>query len=61
MEKAQIYKNVWYCAYQRRQQARIAEDWERYYSEHQTVLMCLKIAKWQKFDTEKSKYLKSWD
>jgi len=60
-EKDKIFRNIWCCAYQRRQQARIAEDWERYYGEHQTVLMCLKIAKWEKFDTEKSKHLKRWD
>ena len=57
-EKAQIYRNVWQCAYQRRHAARVAEDWERYYGEQQTVLMCLKIAKWTVFDSEKERYLK---
>jgi len=54
-EKDKIFKNVWQCAYQRRHAARVAEDWERYYGEQQTVLMCLKIAKWTVFDTDKRK------
>ena len=57
-EKAQIYKNVWCCAYQRRHNAKLKQDWELYNREHQTLLMCLKIAKWTQFDTEKPNYLK---
>jgi hypothetical protein len=55
-EKAKIYYNVWCCAYQRRYIYR--DDPERYQREHETLLMCLKIAKWNKFDTEKPKHLK---
>ena len=58
VEKAKIYKNVWTCAYRRRYEAQVKKDWERYDREHQTVLMCLKIAKWTVFDTEKPHYLK---
>jgi len=29
-------------------------DWELYDREHQTVIMCLKIAKWVKFDSDKT-------
>lgn len=54
-EKAQIYKNVWCCAYRRRHAAKLKEDWDLYQREHQTLLMCLKIAKWTVFDTEKRK------
>jgi len=57
-EKAKIYKNVWCCAYQRRYAAKCKGDWELYDHEHQTLLMCLKIAKWTTFDTEKPKHLK---
>jgi hypothetical protein len=57
-DKEQIYRNVWQCAYKRRYVARIAENWEHYYGEQQTVLMCLKIAKWNKFDSEKPTDLK---
>lgn len=57
-EKAQIYKNVWCCAYRRRHEAKLNEDWERYHNEHQTLLMCLKIATWITFDTEKPNHLK---
>ena len=56
-EKGEIYYNVWCCAYQRRYNAMVAGDWELYDREQQTVLMCLKIAKWTQFDTEKPKYL----
>ena len=56
-EKAKIYKNVWSCAYRRRHAAKCKEDWELYDREHQTVLMCLRIAKWIIFDTEKRKIL----
>ena len=56
-EKAKIYKNVWSCAYQRRY---IYRNTNRYYREHETVLMCLKIAKWWEFDTEKPKYFSKY-
>jgi len=56
-EKAQIYYNVWCCAYRRRHEAKLKEDWQRYQREHQTLLMCLKIAKWTTFNTEKPKHL----
>lgn len=57
-EKAQIYKNVWCCAFQRRYNAKCNGDWELYDREHQTLLMCLKISKWVTFDSEKPHYLK---
>lgn len=57
-EKAQIYHNVWCCAYRRRYNAKLKQDWELYDREHQTVLMCLNIAQWTKFDSEKPHYLK---
>jgi len=56
-EKDKIYYNVWRCAYRRRYAAKLKQDWELYQREHQTLLMCLKIAKWIKFDTEKPKHL----
>ena len=56
-EKDNIYYNVWCCAFSRRYNAKVAGDWELYDREHQTLLMCLKIAKWWKFDTEGKKYL----
>ena len=56
-EKAKIYYNVWCCAYQRRYNAKIAGDWELYDREHITILMCLGIANWSKFDSEDKKYL----
>jgi hypothetical protein len=56
-EKAQIYYNVWCCAYRRRHAAKLKKDWELYQREHQTLLMCLKIAKWTTFDTDKPKHL----
>lgn len=56
-EKAKIYKNVWSCAYRRRHAAKCTGNWELYDREHQTVLMCLRIAKWIIFDTEKRKIL----
>lgn len=52
-EKAKIYKYVWQCAYQRRY---LYKDTDRYHREHETVLMCLKIAKWTEFDSDKPKY-----
>ena len=54
-EKAKIYKNVWCCAFQRRYAAKVKGDWQLYDREHQTLLMCLKIAKWTAFDSEKRK------
>ena len=56
-EKAKIYYRVWCCAYQRRYNAKIKQDWDLYDREHQTLLMCLKIAKWITFDSEKVKRL----
>lgn len=58
-EKAKIYYNVWCCAYQRRYDAKLVQDWQRYDGEHQTLLMCLnmKDAKWCQFDSEKPKHL----
>ena len=58
-EKDKIYRNVWCCAYQRRYNAMVKGDWELYEREHHTVLMCLNIAKWTTFDTEKPRYLRS--
>jgi len=54
-EKDKIFYNVWCCAHRRRYNAKLAQNWDLYYREHQTVLMCLKIATWSKFDTEKKK------
>jgi hypothetical protein len=56
-EKSKIYYNVWCCAFQRRYAAKVKQDWELYDREHQTLLMCLNIGKWTKFDTEKKKIL----
>jgi hypothetical protein len=53
-EKDKIYKNVWCCAYQRRY---LYRGTSREHREHETVLMCLKIAKWTVFDSEKRKHL----
>jgi len=57
-EKDQIYYNVWCCAYRRRHAAKLKKDWELYQREHQTLLMCLRMAKWTKFDSEEPHYLK---
>jgi len=54
-EKDKIYYNVWCCAYQRRW---IYKGTQREHREHETVLMCLNIAKWTQFDSEKPHYLK---
>jgi hypothetical protein len=51
-EKDRIFYNVWCCAYRRRYAAKLKQDWELYDREHQTLLMCLRIAKWNKFDSE---------
>lgn len=58
-EKAKIYYNVWCCAYRRRYQAKIENDWKRYDREHETLLMCLRMkdAKWYFFDSDKVKHL----
>lgn len=56
-EKDKIFRNVWQCAFQRRYFAKCKADWELYYREHETLLMCLGIAKWTTFDTEKKRYL----
>jgi len=58
-EKDKIYFNVWCCAHQRRYNAKVKQDWELYDREHQTVLMCLRIAKLIQFDTEKKRWLPS--
>ena len=55
-EKDKIFKYVWQCAYQRRYSAMCKGDWELYNRDHETVLMCLNIAKWTTFDTDKPKY-----
>ena len=57
-EKDKIFRDVWQCAYQRRYNAMVKGDWGLYEREHQTILMCLKIAKWTTFDTDKRRYLK---
>jgi len=55
-EKAQIYRNVWCCAYQRRF---LYKGTPRERREHETILMCLKMknAKWWEFDTEKPHFI----
>lgn len=53
-EKAKIYHNVWCCAHQRRYLYRGTPRADR---ECATIDMCLKIAKWWTFDTEKPRYL----
>jgi len=60
-EKDKIFRDVWCGAYQRRYNAMVKKDWELYRREQDTILMCLSIAKWTTFDSEKSKHLKSWD
>ena len=60
-EKDKIYKYAWQCAYQRRYHAMVKCDWELYHREHETVLMCLGIAKWTTFDTDKPKPFKKND
>lgn len=54
-EKDKIYYNVWCCAHQRRYLAKQKGDWALYDREHETVLMCLKIAKWIVYDSDKSR------
>lgn len=57
-EKDKIFKNVWCCAFQRRYNAKVKGNWDLYQREHETLLMCLGIAKWTEFDSEKRNYLK---
>ena len=54
-EKAQIYRNIWSCAYRRRYDAKLKGNWALYDREQQTILMCLKMkdAKWWKFEGER--------
>jgi hypothetical protein len=54
-EKAKIYYNVWCCSHRRRYNAKIKGDWDLYQREHETILMCIKIAKLVIFDTDKKK------
>ena len=35
-------------------------DWDLYNREHETVLMCLNIANWTEFDTDKPKYYQKY-
>ena len=53
-EKAKIYHNVWCCAHKREYLYRGTPRADREYA---TIRMCLGIAKWWSFDTEKTKYL----
>jgi len=55
-DKDIIFRDVWQCAYQRRYNAMVKGDWELYHREHETLLMCLGIAKWTTFDTERIDY-----
>jgi hypothetical protein len=57
-EKAKIFKNIWSCAFRRRYNAKVKKNWELYYREHETIMMCLKMknARWWTFDTEKTKH-----
>lgn len=52
-EKDKIYYNIWCCAFRRRYNAKIKENWKLYDREHSTVLMCLNIAKWIEFEESK--------
>ena len=56
-EKAKIYYNVWCCSHRRRHNAKIAENWDLYDRENDTLRMCMSIANWWKFDTEGKKFL----
>ena len=57
-EKDKIFRDVWQCAYRRRYSAMVNGDWDLYQREHETILMCLKIAKWTTFDSERPNFLK---
>ena len=52
-EKYQTYKYVWTCAYRRRYNAELQEDWELYDREHSTLLMCMSMVKWDPFNSDK--------
>jgi len=54
-EKDKIFRDVWCCAYQRRYNAMVKKDWELYHREHDTILMCLDIAKWITFEEDRKK------
>lgn len=62
-EKDNIYKNVWCCARQREFMYRGTPRGQR---EWETVQMCLKIAKWERFQEDRSnifnpsKYVEPW-
>lgn len=53
-EKAKIFYRVWACAHRRRYMYRGTPREQR---EHETILMCLNIAKLHTFDTDKPKHL----
>ena len=55
-EKSQIYYNIWCCAYRRRYEAKVKENWNLYDREHSTLLMCIKMkdCKWVQFDSDKT-------
>ena len=44
---------MWTCAYRRRYNAELQEDWELYDREHSTLLMCMSMAKWDPFNSDK--------
>mgnify|MGYP003330537956 FL=1 len=54
-EKDKIFRDVWQCAFHRRYLAKLKGDWDLYQREHETIMMCLKIAKWVTYDTDKKK------
>ena len=54
-EKDKIFKNVWCCAYQREYMYRGTKRGER---ERETVKMCLNIAKWERFQEDRSNIIK---
>ena len=56
-EKSKIFHSVWCCAYQRRG---LYRGTDREHREHETVRMCLGIAKWTEFDTDKPKYYQKY-
>jgi len=52
-EKDKIFRDVWCCAYQRRYISMTTQNWELYRREHETILMCLGIAKWTTFEEDR--------
>jgi len=54
-EKDKIFRDVWCCAYQRRYIAMTTQNWELYRREHETILMCLGIAKWTTFEEDRKR------